>query len=147
VSNKIISFVSKKIGRNIRFYRLFYNLFSTITFIPIIFYSFTIQGNNLFQWEGYFQIPRVISILISIYLFYAGAKHYDGLQFAGIRQIWVDVSVLIVNSILTLYLIIGTILEENKLVLEFGEPYRLYKKNVSMLFPYKWLQSKIKHII
>lgn len=42
---------------------------------------------------------------------------------------------LIVNSILTIYLIIGTILEERKLVLEMGDAYRAYQKRVSVLFP------------
>ncbi|MCI5166188.1 MAG: hypothetical protein D3903_08850 [Candidatus Electrothrix sp. GM3_4] len=39
--------------------------------------------------------------------------------------------------ILTLYLIIGTLLEERKLVKELGEPYVRYQKQVPMLIP--WL--------
>jgi protein-S-isoprenylcysteine O-methyltransferase Ste14 len=39
--------------------------------------------------------------------------------------------------------VIGTILEERKLVREFGEPYREYQRNVSMFFPYKWLKARI----
>lgn len=50
---------------------------------------------------------------------------------------------LIVNSILSLYTIIGTILEEQKLVSEFGEEYRSYQRQVSMLFPWKWISGKV----
>ena len=54
-----------------------------------------------------------------------------------------DVSAILVNVILTAYLIIGTFLEEKKLVGEFGEKYLAYQKQVSMLIPYKWLKSKV----
>jgi len=65
---------------------------------------------------------------------------------ATILIIWarqIDVSVIIVNVILTFYLIVGTYLEEKKLVREFGEKYAAYQDRVSMLVPYKWLKSKI----
>jgi protein-S-isoprenylcysteine O-methyltransferase Ste14 len=65
---------------------------------------------------------------------------------ATILILWsrnVDLSALIVNVILILYLIYGTYLEEKKLVVEFGDEYRLYQQSVSMLFPSKWLRSKI----
>jgi protein-S-isoprenylcysteine O-methyltransferase Ste14 len=54
-----------------------------------------------------------------------------------------DVSAIIVNVILTAYLIVGTYLEEQKLVREFGEKYRNYQKKVSMLLPYQWLKERI----
>jgi len=43
---------------------------------------------------------------------------------------------IIVNIILTTYVIIGTILEEKKLILEFGEAYKRYQKQVPMLIPF-----------
>lgn len=42
---------------------------------------------------------------------------------------------IIVNVILTIYVIIGTLLEEKKLVLEFGDAYLAYQKKVPMLIP------------
>jgi protein-S-isoprenylcysteine O-methyltransferase Ste14 len=65
---------------------------------------------------------------------------------ATILFIWarqLDVSAILVNGILTFYLIVGTYLEEKKLIGEFGEIYLAYQKRVSMLIPYKWLKSKI----
>ena len=47
-----------------------------------------------------------------------------------------------VNMILSAYLVIGTLLEERKLILEFGDKYRLYQRQVSMFIPLKWLKSR-----
>jgi protein-S-isoprenylcysteine O-methyltransferase Ste14 len=49
-----------------------------------------------------------------------------------------------INVILSAYLLIGTLLEERKLVLEFGEKYKAYQRQVSMLIPLKWLRSRGK---
>ncbi len=51
---------------------------------------------------------------------------------------------LIINIIFSLYLIFGTILEERKLVFEFGDSYKQYQKNVSMLFPLKWITKRFR---
>jgi protein-S-isoprenylcysteine O-methyltransferase Ste14 len=49
---------------------------------------------------------------------------------------------LMVNSILTAYVVIGTRLEERKLIREFGDEYIAYQKQVSMFFPWKWMMDK-----
>jgi methanethiol S-methyltransferase len=41
--------------------------------------------------------------------------------------------------ILSIYLVVGTMLEERKIVAQYGDRYRCYRKRVSMLFPWKWL--------
>jgi methanethiol S-methyltransferase len=43
---------------------------------------------------------------------------------------------IVTNTLLTIYVIIGTILEERKLVLEFGETYTKYQQEVPMLIPF-----------
>jgi methanethiol S-methyltransferase len=43
---------------------------------------------------------------------------------------------IVVNTVLTIYVLIGTLLEEKKLVAEFGEAYTEYKKEVPMLIPF-----------
>ena len=43
---------------------------------------------------------------------------------------------IVINTLLTIYVIIGTILEEKKLVLEFGDTYVEYQKEVPMLIPF-----------
>ncbi len=48
-----------------------------------------------------------------------------------------DATRLIINIIVSVYLVIGTILEERKLVAEFGDAYEAYKRRVSMFFPWR----------
>jgi methanethiol S-methyltransferase len=58
---------------------------------------------------------------------------------------------IVANTVLTIYIIIGTILEERKLVLEFGEAYVRYQREVPMLIPFtktktrKVNQGKLKY--
>ena len=53
-----------------------------------------------------------------------------------------DNTMLVINVIVTVYVIIGTLLEEHKLLLEFGDAYRDYMKRVSMFVPWKWLKNR-----
>lgn len=46
------------------------------------------------------------------------------------------VSDIVVSIVLTIYIIIGTKLEEKKLVLEFGDTYIKYQQEVPMLIPF-----------
>ncbi len=182
ISNRFLAYIEAKLGKHFRTYRILYNLFSLITFLPLILYSYSLQSEMIFDWSGYFQIARIVLLLTCFLLLFAGSKSYDLLSFLGFRQIqqsehhktmsddgnlstagilsiirhpwytatflfiWVrniDVSALIVNVIFSIYLIIGCYLEEKKLVLEYGDEYRNYQQNVSMLFPWKWLKTKL----
>ncbi|MFQ5488961.1 MAG: methyltransferase family protein [Gammaproteobacteria bacterium] len=58
----------------------------------------------------------------------------------GLLLIWardLDMATLIVNAVLSAYLIIGAHLEERKLLREFGEAYRRYQHAVPMFIPWK----------
>ncbi len=43
------------------------------------------------------------------------------------------------------WLIVGTLLEERKLVIEFGEEYKRYQDHVSMFIQLNWLTRKRIH--
>lgn len=61
------------------------------------------------------------------------------MYFAVIIVLWCHsftIADLIVNAVLTVYVVIGTILEERKLVIEFGDSYVRYQKEVPMLIPF-----------
>ncbi|MCX6285027.1 MAG: NnrU family protein [Bacteroidetes bacterium] len=58
-----------------------------------------------------------------------------------------DATRLISNTVLSLYLVVGTMLEEQKLIAEFGDVYRSYQKEVSMLFPCKYIKRKFKSLL
>jgi len=65
----------------------------------------------------------------------------------GMMILWardLDVSAVVTNVMLSGYFIVGTLLEERKLSLEFPEAYKEYQQRVSMLFPYQWLKSRLK---
>ena len=53
----------------------------------------------------------------------------------GMLVVFPLASLLIANTIITIYTLIGLRLEEKKLEREFGEAYRLYKQRVPMLIP------------
>ena len=55
----------------------------------------------------------------------------------------VDGTRLVTAGVLTVYIFVGTLLEERKLVHEFGDAYRRYQGRVSMFLPLKWLRSRI----
>jgi protein-S-isoprenylcysteine O-methyltransferase Ste14 len=43
---------------------------------------------------------------------------------------------IVINAVLTMYIVIGTKLEEKKLVLEYGDIYIKYQQEVPMLLPF-----------
>lgn len=51
---------------------------------------------------------------------------------------------LVAVIVLSGYLLVGTWSEERKILRNYGEAYRLYQQNVSMLFPWKWLKHCYK---
>jgi protein-S-isoprenylcysteine O-methyltransferase Ste14 len=66
------------------------------------------------------------------------------MYFALIIFLWCQtlrLSDIIVNAVLTAYVIIGTMLEERKLVLEFEDSYVQYQKEVPMLIPFTKFKS------
>ena len=67
------------------------------------------------------------------------------MYFALIIYLWCHtqkVSEIVVNTVLTIYIIIGVRLEEKKLVLEFGDTYLKYQKEVPMLIPFTKIKTK-----
>jgi methanethiol S-methyltransferase len=182
ISITVTGFFRRRLGSYYRFYRVFYNFLAVATVIPVILHAESLQEHVLFRWEGFLIVLKVLLLILAVLLFWAGARHYDMLQFLGLRQIstgashgvlsssgkldtsgilgatrhpwylaaimlvWADyrsltAATLITNVILTVYLVTGTILEERKLVIELGEEYREYQRQVPMLFPLKWLRS------
>ena len=65
---------------------------------------------------------------------------------AGLVFIWLTsvmtVNLLVLNLGLTIYLVVGAIYEERKLVREFGDLYVDYQKRVPMLIPGLGRRSK-----
>jgi protein-S-isoprenylcysteine O-methyltransferase Ste14 len=182
ITETVTDYMKTKLGDRYRFYRLSYNLFALLTFLPLVLFSISIRGTPIFRWEGLLAIVKYLILAISIFLFIAGGRHYRISQFLGIDQIetgfashvlshgntfettgilnvirhpwyaagilivWardITLSILLINIVITAYFVVGSFLEERKLVREFGNTYREYQRYVSMLFPYKWLRGRI----
>lgn len=182
ISVSVTEYFHKRLGPAFRFYRLFFNMISALTLIPVVLYASSARTEPIFRWDGYMRIFQFLLLGTAALLFFLGASRYDAAQLLGFKQIregtstkgitdageletsgilgimrhpwylatillfWarqLDISTILVNTILTSYVITGAYLEEKKLVREFGEKYRVYQKKVSMLIPYKWLKSTI----
>jgi methanethiol S-methyltransferase len=68
---------------------------------------------------------------------------------AAFIVIWAQdlcVSMILNNLVLTAYLVVGTFLEERKLVKELGDQYRDYQKTVSMFFPSRWIGDRFRSV-
>ncbi len=183
ITTRVTDCARKRLGDGYRFYRLFFNLVSLITFLPLAYFSATANDAPIFRWQGPLAVVKYVLQLTSLYLFVVGARHYDMLRFLGIRQIktgeidptlskddtfdttgilsairhpWYIAGIMIVwaardiswsrllsNLVLSAYFVVGTILEERKLVHQFGDRYREYQDRVSMFLPYKWLKARI----
>jgi protein-S-isoprenylcysteine O-methyltransferase Ste14 len=65
---------------------------------------------------------------------------------AGILIVWarpLDLAAILTNLVVSGYLVVGAILEERKLQVQFGQQYADYQRRVSMLFPIKWVQRRL----
>ena len=66
---------------------------------------------------------------------------------AGILIVWAqDLSFFVIlnNIVISFYFIIGSFLEERKMMRKFGEKYRDYQRTVSMFVPYYWLKTRVR---
>ena len=183
ISPPFLRWVHRRFPNGHRYHRLAFNLFSILTLIPVVLYSWTLSSAPIFRWDGGLRLLQAAFIVISVALMVAGAAHYDFREFMGFSQIannddcrsigkdcelktagilglvrhpwytavffllWardLDPAAIIVNIVLTVYVIIGTHLEERKLITAFGQAYRDYQKEVSMFLPIKWMKAKIE---
>ena len=83
----VTEYLKKTLGSIFRFYRLFYNIISILTLIPVAIYAYSIQTQVIVNWNGYMRICQAIIIGIAVLFFYLGGLHYDAGQLLGTRQI------------------------------------------------------------
>jgi methanethiol S-methyltransferase len=124
-------------------------------FLDILRYVLTSGSLLMFFWAFFFDYDSLSFFGVRQILNFRGKKNNSTssdikksgllgimrhpMYFALIIYLWCQIhrmSDLVVNIILTIYIIIGTKLEEKKLVLEFGETYSRYQKEVPMLIPF-----------
>lgn len=86
----VTGFVRKRFEKAYPYYRIFYNSIAVLTLIPVLAYSFSIQGQPLFRWQGGFRIVQGLLVVAALLFFIGGARRYDLAQFLGIRQVRAD---------------------------------------------------------
>ncbi|MEJ5225192.1 MAG: isoprenylcysteine carboxylmethyltransferase family protein [Anaerolineales bacterium] len=155
-----------------RWYRLAYNVFSALTFLPILLMLILLPDQPFYTvpvpWAVGFIAVQVLGAILLI----VGVLQTDTLSFIGLRQLIQDPdtipSALITHGlyryvrhplytaglmmlwftpqvsrnlftvfvVFTLYLIIGAIFEERKLLRKFGQDYANYRARTPMLIPF-----------
>jgi methanethiol S-methyltransferase len=121
----------------------------------ITVFALFVSGGLKYDMLHFFGIRQIMSGKLHSTLSESGDLDTSGVlnltrnpwYLAAIIFIWIGyremyVSTVIVNIILTIYLITGTLLEERKLTIELEDNYRDYIYRVSMLFPVKWITTR-----
>jgi protein-S-isoprenylcysteine O-methyltransferase Ste14 len=156
-------------------YRLAYNGISLIAALPILYFSYSLDGAPLWQWAGSWRWLSYGLALAALAGFVVTARWYDMPTFLGLRQLrehdrqpdghehfrispvhrfvrhpWYFFGLVLVWSgdktlpllvstvAITLYLIVGSKLEERKLLILHGDAYRRYMARVPGLIPLPW---------
>jgi protein-S-isoprenylcysteine O-methyltransferase Ste14 len=83
----VTDWIRIKFPRGFRYHRLFYNLFATVSLVPVLFYTVSSRGAPLLTWHGPWQIVPILLGAAALFLFVAGARRYDLAQFLGLRQV------------------------------------------------------------
>lgn len=154
---------------SMKFYRLFYNIFAVISFLPLIYLMLTLPDRPLYQVPAPFNFIMRLGQLVSVIFLFVVLSQTDLLSFVGLRQLFEDrktdnlvttglyryvrhplytftlsffwlspnmsVNSFIVYAALTLYVLIGIVFEERKLVRAFGQEYEEYRSVTPMLIP------------
>ena len=101
--------------------------------------SFKNYSTSEFLGLDYNKTPEKNKDILNTSGFNSFVRH--PLYFASLLLIWgyflanPNSNILIMNGVITAYLIIGTKLEEQKLIKEFGQQYKDYINHVPMLIP------------
>jgi len=87
ISLTVTTAIQKRFGKGFRFYRFFYNTVAIVTIIPVWIYGRTIGSPLVYRWDGAGVFGQGFLLVAAMTLFLAGARHYDLLRFAGLRQL------------------------------------------------------------
>jgi len=154
-----------------RFYRLAYNAFAVVSFVPVLALLAWLPGKTIYQLRLPWSALALTGQAAALMTLAAGLLQTDPWSFLGLRQVtegtpaepgqlmvtglyrWVrhplytagllliwltpvmTTSILALNLSLTVYIIVGSGLEERRLLAEFGQAYADYQAVVPGLIP------------
>lgn len=146
-------------------YRLVYNAIAGLTLLPIAAWQSQHPGPLLWAWEGAAAWIANGCAVLALIGWRSTSRHYDLAGFLGLRPplagkglrlsplhrhvrhpwyslglvlIWsrdMNAAMLVSALCITLYLVLGSRREENDLLREFGDAYRIYRQRVPGLLP------------
>lgn len=171
-----------------RTYRLAYNIFACLSFLPVLIIAATTPDRLLYLVPLPWSVLSVAGQLLATAVLLIGFRQTDPWEFLGIRQVlnsaaqerldgqqetqngklvttglyryvrhplysagvaflWLmplmTVNVLVINIGLTVYVIVGAIFEERKLLSTFGQAYADYAVVTPMLIPFiRWNKAR-----
>ena len=163
-------FMCRLLGNGfMKFYRLLYNLFAVISFLPVLYLMVSLPDRSLYQVPPPWSYIMIAGQAISALFLLIAVLQTDILAFVGLRQLidrqeksslvldglyriirhplytfsllilWLlpsmTVNTFVVFAALTVYILIGIVFEERKLLREFGQAYADYRSNTPMLIP------------
>lgn len=145
-------------------YRLAYNAVAVLLLAPVLALHWAASGEALWRWPGLAGHVSTGIAVVAAALFAWTLRWYDGAAFLGLRAtgperftisplhrhvrhpwyclallvLWtrdMDAALLVSAACVTAYLMVGSRLEDRKLIAEFGAPYRRYAARVPGLLP------------
>lgn len=154
-------------------YRLAFNVFATLSLLPVLWLVYDAGGAWLWRWSGVGAWLANGAALAAVFGFLVSTRAYDMDEFLGLRQLgaanrelpptftisplhrfvrhpWYGLGLILIWSrdmnapllvsalITTAYIVVGSWLEERKLVAELGDTYRRYMDRVPGLIPLPW---------
>jgi protein-S-isoprenylcysteine O-methyltransferase Ste14 len=155
-----------------KWYRLAYNIFASISLLPILALSVILPNRAIFTVPSPWNTLLIMLQFVGVAIMVIAVSQTDLLQFAGLRQVaekpdsisghrletgglyrfvrhpiysggllflWASPEMswnsLALKTAFTMYFIFGAMVEETKLVTEFGDAYRAYRMRTPMLIP------------
>lgn len=86
-STGVKEWIKKRLGERAAFYRIFYNLFSLLTVLPLLYWQGTIHGPVVISLSPFLMIFRYAAMILSALVVAGSFFTFDILEFAGFRQI------------------------------------------------------------
>lgn len=170
-AESIDSRVKRLMGERARWSRLAYNLFAVVTIAPLVYFEKALAA-SYWEW-GPLEPLRMALFWGALAVFIWVMSHYDLSGFSGIGGdadadelvttgalaivrhplyalafvlLWtrpLSNTATVTSAVLTIYIFIGTALEERRLARQFGKAYLDYRRETSAYFPWRWIARKI----
>lgn len=175
IHSLLASLPAKRLARNVfgdggaRAYRLGYNLFAVLSFVPILALVRLLPDRVLYAVKAPWLFAMLLGQAAAAFLLLLALLQTGALQFMGLRQLadgeasgklivqgfyrlvrhplylfgllilwltpYMTVNMLTAYVLLTLYLFVGAMFEERRLIREYGAEYTYYRATTPMIIP------------